>query len=114
MTNGTFKSSGKFGYARVTTVMSTQSPIDFEWSIKLVGGWFCVGITSQLKRENKYIEEYDENAIIYRSYEGHKFKPDIKIGSNIIYRDVQESGSVIRFRFQPHAKKLLIDLVRTS
>ena len=94
--------------------MSTQSPTDFEWSVKLVGGWhFCVGIASQLKREHLFIEEYDQNAILYRSY-SRNVRPDILIGSDTIHPDVtgHETGDVIRFRFQPRAKKLLIDLVR--
>ena len=114
MSNGIFKSLGNYGYGRAINVMSTQSPTDFEWSIKLVGGWnFCVGIASQLKRESKSIQIYDQNAILYRSYERHK--PDIQIGPHLIHRDVtkHQNGHVIRFRFQPHAKKLLIDLVRT-
>ena len=113
MTNGIFKSSRDYGYARVTTIMSTQSPTDIEWSVKLVGGWnFCVGITTQLNRENKYTEEYDQNAILYRSYARHQ--PDIQRGLQRIHKDVttHQTGDVIRFRFQPHAKKLLIDLVR--
>ena len=113
MTNGRFKSSGNPGYARATNVMSTQSSTDIEWSVKLVAGWnFCIGIASQLKRENKFIQTYDQNAILYRCFEPHL--PDIKIGSNVIYPDVKKhkTGDVIRFRFQPHAKKLLIDLVK--
>ena len=115
MTNGIFKSSENYGSARATHVMSTQSSTDFEWSVKLVGGWnFCVGIASQLKRESRSISTYDQNAILYRSYE--RLKPDIQIGPHLIHRDVtkHQNGDVIRFRFQPHAKKLLIDLVRTS
>ena len=113
MTNGLFKSLGNYGHARATNVMSTQSPTDFEWSVKLIGGWnFCVGIASQLKRENKSIQTYDQNAILYHSYEFPL--PDIKKGSRVIYPDVtkHKTGDIIRFRFQSHAKKLLIDLVR--
>ena len=113
MTNGIFKSTSEWGYARVTTFMSTQSPTDFEWSVRLVrGGNFGVGIASQLTRENELIHTYDPNAILYRSFRGHK--PDVKIGTDRIYPDVTEhkTGDVIRFRFQSHVKKLLIDLVR--
>ena len=114
MTNGIFKSLLNYGHARATNVMSTQSPTDFEWSVKLVGGWnFSVGIASQLKRDSQFIQRYDQNAILYRSYEGPL--PDIKIGSRVIHSNVtkHKTGDVIRFRFQPHAKKLIIDLVRT-
>ena len=113
MTNGIFKSLLNYGHARATNVMSTQSPTDFEWSVKLVGGWnFCVGIASQLKRESKFIHTYDQNAILYRCYA--MALPDIKLGSDVIYPDVKKHkiGDIIRFRFQSHAKKLLIDLVR--
>ena len=115
MINGLFKSLENYGHARATNDMSTQSSTDFEWSVKLVSGWnFCVGIASQLKRENIFINTNDQNAILYRSYEGHK--PDIKVGSYIIHRDVtkHKTGDVIRFRFQPQSKKLLIDLVRKN
>ena len=94
--------------------MSTQSPTDFEWSVRLVGGLrFCVGIASRLKREDAWMYTYDQNAIIYQSYK--TAFPDIKTGSDVIHPDVTKykTGDVIRFRFQPHAKKLLIDLVRT-
>ena len=113
MTNGIFKTSEAYGYARATNVMSTQSPLDFEWSVKLIGGWrFCVGVASRLERINSFIVEYDQNAILYRSWESHF--PDIQIGSDVIHAGVTEyqMGDIIRFRFQSHAKKLLIDLVR--
>ena len=113
MTNGIFKSLGDYGYARAINVMSTQSPTDFEWSVKLIGGWrFCVGVASRLERINSFIVEYDQNAILYRSWESHL--PDIQIGKLVIHGNVtkHQLGDIIRFRFQPHAKKLLIDLVR--
>ena len=122
MTNGIFKSLRFSGYARATNVMSTQSPMEFEWSVKLVGGWnACVGIASQLKREDSWIAGYDQNAILYRSREtgyrepGYRVLPvGVYIGSKVLCRTVAKHkiGDIIRFRFQPHAKKLLIDLVR--
>ena len=118
MRNGIFKSSEDCGYARAINVMSTQSLVDFEWSIKFVDGWeFDVGVASQLKRENSgCIGDYDENSILYRS-EPHTDEyslPDICIGSNVIHTAAAKLkiGDIIRFRFQPHAKKLHIDLVR--
>ena len=38
----------------------------------------------------------------------------IEIGTNTVYSNlaIQENEDVIRFRFQPNAKKLVIDLVR--
>ena len=116
MTNGIFKSSEDIGYARALNVMSTHSPMDFEWSVKLIGGWdFSVGIASQLKREDLFIADYDPNAILYCSYRG-TLSPEIQVGSHIIHRNLTnpEIGAIIRFRFQPHAKKLVIDLVRIS
>ena len=119
MTNGIFKSSGSYGHTRAINIMSTQSLVDFEWSVKLVGGpEFDVGVASQLKRdssETMIIGDNDENSILYRS-EPHTDEelPDICIGSNVIHTVAtrHKIGDIIRFRFQPHAKKLLIDLVR--
>ena len=41
---------------------------------------------------------------------------DIRVGSNTIHDNPTEhkNGDVIRFRFQPRTKKLLIDLVGTN
>ena len=88
--------------------MFTRSPIDFEWSVKLFGGSFYVGIASQLKLESSKIYSYDQNAILYST----NYK-DIRIGSNTIHPNLtrHKNGDVIRFRFQPRTKKLLIDLV---
>ena len=118
-----FSMVGGGAYARATNVMSTQSETDFEWSVKLIGtGYFHVGIASQLRRAAKYsrsihrrevfdISLYDRNAIIYYS---NINSPIIRIGLNTIHSDLtpQNFGDIIRFRFQPKAKKLVIDLVR--
>ena len=102
-----FKCSVVCGFARAADVMSTQSPTDFEWSLKLIGGsHFCAGIASELRREHSFIDEYDQNAILYWFSEDE---------SEILHYHYNlkkhESGDVIRFRFQPKRKKLLIDLV---
>ena len=113
MTNGIFKSSGSYGHARAVNIMSTQSLVDFEWSVKLVGGpEFDVGVASQLKREDSCIVDYDQNAIFYHSGE----EADIWVGLDVIHDNLtkHQMGDIIRFRFQPHAKKLVIDLVRIS
>ena len=95
--------------------MSTRSPTDFEWSLKLIGGsCFCVGIASELHREDEYdraIDEYDSNAILY--FCNTQCESEISIGIASVHSDLKEyeSGDVIRFRFQPQTKKLLIDLV---
>ena len=61
-----FKCSDACGFARAADVMSTQSRTDFEWSLKLIGGrCFCAGIASELRREDSYIDDYDQNAILY-------------------------------------------------
>ena len=48
-----------------------------------------------------------KNAITYSSYNA-----DIRVGENPIHSNltIHQSGDVIRFRFQPQTKKLLIDL----
>ena len=112
MTDGIFIRDGLSAYARAAEVMSTQSETDFEWSVKLIGdSFFNVGIGSQLKREDSAIFNYDQNAILYRSYSDSTV---ISIGSNKIHRNLpkQETGDVIKFRFEPQRKKLVIDLVR--
>ena len=104
-----FKAIGHFSYARAPEVMYTRSAIDFEWSVKLIGyGSFYVGIASQLKLENSCIYSYDQNSILYSTN-----YMDIRVGSNTIHPNLTEhkNGDVIRFRFQPRTKKLLIDLV---
>ena len=108
MTNGVFKPLGSAAYARATNVMSTESATDFEWSVKLVGrSVMYVGIASQLKPELKDIFEYDQNSILVNS------ASEIKIGSNTINSSLTKykTGDVIRFRFKPRVKKLVIDLV---
>ena len=113
MTNGLFKSNDKYcAYARAKEIMSTKSKTDFEWSVKLLGDrYFNVGIASQLKRENSQITNYDQNAILYFSDIGSSV---IFIGSNVIHENLPEhkTGDVIKFRFEPQRKKLVIDLVR--
>ena len=109
--NDMFKCSDPCGFARAKNVMSTQSPTDFEWSVKLIGGGiFCVGIASELKREYSFIDEYDSNAILYWFSQSES---EIADGMGTVHSNLKkhESGDVIRFRFQPQTKKLLIDLV---
>ena len=91
--------------------MSTQSATGFEWSVKLFGKSFCIGIASKLRAEEFQIPTYDQNAILYCCIGG---LTTIKNGSNVVLANltIHEKEDVIRFRFQPHAKKLVIDLVR--
>ena len=111
MTDGIFKRNDQFACARATEIMSTKSETDFEWSVKLIGNYFRVGIASQLKPENSSILDYDQNAILYNS---GRDLPVIFIGSNIIHKNLpkHKTGDVIKFRFEPQRKKLVIDLVR--
>lgn len=111
MTNGIFRPSTIFAYARASWEMSTKSDIGFEWSIKLIGtGSFSVGVASQLLQEKTYLDFYDQNAILY-STNGY-----ICVGIKTMHSNLtsHKNGDVIRFRFQPQSKKLLIDLVRKN
>lgn len=111
MTNGIFKRSGRYSYARATNMMSTQSETGFEWSVKLIGiSKFAVGIASKL-HPGTGIDDNDQEAIVYYAYD---FISDIIRGSTTIYSDLKKvnSGDVIRFKFQPDAKKLIIHWVR--
>jgi len=113
VTNGVFKPSDYGAFTRATHVMSTKSATDFEWSLKLVGtANINVGIASQLKHKTKDICDYDQNAILYTI--PNASNSEIKSGSNIIHSSLTKykTGDIIRFRFQPHVKKLVIDLVR--
>ena len=114
MTNGIFKRSGSYGSTRATNIMSTRSTSDFEWSVKLICSdfyGFYVGIASIFKLENEYIQEYDETAILYYS-----FLSTIKSRKNTIHSNLPKltTGDIIRFRFQPQTKNLIIELVRIS
>ena len=114
MTNGIFKPWGLFPCARAQDVMSTQSAIGFEWSVKLIDigtASFFVGIASMIKTELSLILEYDPNSVLYCT--GYR---DIRVGSKKLHSNLTEhkDGDVIRFRFQPQTKKLLIDLVRLN
>ena len=110
MRNGIFRPSDFCGYTRAANVMSTESATEFEWSVKLLGtANIDVGIASQLEPKKTDIRKFDQNAIFYSSYAS-----EIRNGLNTMYKfpTKYRSGDVIRFRFQPHAKKLLINSVR--
>ena len=125
MTDGIFKENDCFAYARATEIMSTKSETDFEWSVKLIGHSFFVGIASQLKREDSYVCNYDENAILYCSDNHSSVISILEINTKYkktfnqkrtkrIHKNLpkQKTGDVIKFRFEPQRKKLVIDLVR--
>ena len=101
-----------YAFARAADVMSTRSAIGFEWSIKLNGvGHFYVGIASQVVKQDSWIIQIDQNAILYHS---DVSSPVIKIGNNTILSNLtqQKAGDVIHFEFRPKTKKLVIELVR--
>ena len=118
MTDGIFKANDRCAYAWAASIMSTESETDFEWSVKLIGDnlalkRFEVGIASRLKR-GEYIHNYDQDAILYY-YDNDE--TGIAIGPDDISEDLYDiykvkTGDVIRFRFQPQRKKLVIHLVR--
>ena len=113
MTDGIFKISGLFGYARAAVVMSTQSETVFEWSVKLTAnqyGNYRVGIASKLVPGDRNIFEYDEHAILYNDYKG------ISVGGNTIHSnpDGHKNGDVVHFRVQPQTKTFVVRLVRIS
>ena len=93
--------------------MSTKSTTNFEWSVKLIGDThFYVGIASRFE-PNSLIYNADKNAILFFSNDR---SPVIKIGSETIHSNLteQKTGDVIHFKFQPQAKKLVIEAVRAS
>ena len=98
--------------------MSTKSTSGFEWSVKLIIGdipYFDVGIASIFKLGEGAIRNYDETAILCSSdYSLDANVPIIRIGKNIVDSSLTrfKTGDVIRFRFQPLIKKLIIELVR--
>ena len=112
MTDGIFETNAPYSHARAREGMSTQSETDFEWSVKIIGDdFFEVGIASQLSQDDEMICSYDENAILYSCYGG---PPLIATGRDETHIELPEhrTGDVIRFRFEPQRKKLVIDLVR--
>ena len=102
-----------FGFARATEVMNSKSPNVFRWSIRLPRDPpIYIGIASKLQRENTFIANYDEYAIIYCPNNGL-----ISIGreGNKILSNAKaiefERGEAIHFRFQPKLKKFSFAMV---
>ena len=116
--NGIFKRLGHHGCTRAKNIMSTRSTSGFEWSVKLISSGsscFEVGIASIFKLEDfasmHAVFNYDETAILYSADGGHTriFSRKNKVHSNL---PQHKTGDVIRFKFQPLTKKLIIELVR--
>ena len=97
--------------------MSTNSATGFEWSVKLIGTWhFAVGIATMLQRDTT-IYTYDQEAILFNANNqraGGHYSPDIRRGTTTIHSHLRKprNGDVIRFKFQPDAKRLIIYWVR--
>ena len=114
MTDGIFKRLGRGGFTRAMNIMSTQSTCGFEWSVKIISGdipCFAVGIASHLELKNEAIINYDETAILYCCNGDSSW---IISRGNTVHSNLPlfKTGDVIRFRFQPPIKKLIIELVR--
>ena len=110
MTNGIFERSEYRAYARATTMMSTQSATDFEWSVKLIGDpFFGIGIASGLTR-GSIICNNDQEAIILDS---DPSSIDIRCRFTVIHTGLKklQTEDVIHFKFQPGRKKFVIEWV---
>ena len=65
--------------------MSTQSANDFEWSVKCIGSGFRVGIASELRSQDIYIFDYDQNSILHYTNIG---SPIIRVGPTVIHSNL--------------------------
>ena len=113
MEGGRFRATGDLGYARATEVLNTNRTDEVVWSVKI----FCedamcdIGIATKLKNAGGWIEDYDENAIIYDTSSGGK--GTIRKGKMALHEDIMiaTKGDEIHCRFQPKLKKFLITFV---
>ena len=110
MTKSIFKRSNIRAYARATTMMSTQSATGFEWSVQLIGSSFAVGIASKLTPDT--VIHADQESISLHSTSSFAY---FRRGPIIIYSGLRkvQTGDVVGFKFQPDAKKLIINWVRS-
>ena len=111
VTNGIFKRLGSWAYARSTETMSIESGDHYEWSVELIGSqYFYVGIATRLDNGCSSIQSNDPNAILFNS---NRNDPIIFIGTRTIHSGLrpQQTGDIIRFAFNPVAKKLEIDIM---
>ena len=88
--------------------MNSNSANDFQWSVMIKEGWIRTGITSELQRKKGWIEDFDENAIIYSPCYGTIWKNKRKVQGDITKL---ESGDEIHFKFSPKLKKFSISIV---
>ena len=83
----------------------------YEWSVELIGSrHFFVGIATRLVAECRSIDTYDPYAVLFYS---NGDNPIISIGDRTIHSGLspQKTGDIIRFTFNPVAKKLEIDIM---
>ena len=112
MEGGSFEPNNDYAFARAMEKMSSKSQTVFRWSVRLTGHNGYIGIASKLERKDDWIENYDENSILFSPF---SFRPSIFKGlsqnlpSNITN---PKSGDEIHFRFQPKLKKFSISFVR--
>ena len=112
---GSFYATETYGYARATVIMNSKSHNDFRWRVEVTGGlWISIGISSELRQVNEWIEDYDEKAILCMLYpEEDSFEGYIYLGETEIHEHIVISKSdEIQFLFQPKLKKFTILLVR--
>ena len=88
--------------------MNSQSTNAFRWSIRITGdNYIYIGIASKL-RQLEWIEDVDENAILYFPYTGEIYTENELFQDDIIKA---KNGDEVHFRFQPKIKKFSISFV---
>ena len=112
MEGGIFKPTQMgYAFARGMDIMNSKSSSTFRWSVRLTGGIY-IGIASKLERKDAWIEDNDENSIIFHPLSS---PPKIYKGSSESFPSNitnVKRGDEIHFRFQPKLKKFSISLVR--
>lgn len=116
MEGGSFRATGDCGYARATEVLNTKRTDEVVWSVRNISNdddssYYSTGIATKLQTVKRWIENYDENAIIYDTSSGGK--GTIRKGKMALHEDIMiaTKGDEIHCRFQPKLKKFLITFV---
>ena len=108
MEGGNFTATDYCGLARATEAMNSQSVNDFRWSVRITGAeGISIGIATKLQHD-EWLEDYDENAIIYMPFAGEIHTEKELFQENIIEA---KNGDEVHFRFQPKLKKFSISFV---
>ena len=108
---GSFRTTSDCGYARATEVLNTKRTDEVVWSVRNISNdddssYYSTGIATKLQTVKRWIENYDENAIIYDN-DGY-----LRLGENITVNLIHATeGDEIHFRFQPKLKKISLTLV---